>query len=87
MEDTQSGTYKEKHTQVIQPFEHGHPFQKRTLLWLKGLEPIKPTNIVDERQPTTTADWFNKGSVGLTRKIRRSKTFQGIADAMADQWG
>lgn len=76
-----------KHTQVIQPFEHGHPFQKRTLLWLKNLEKITPTNITEERQPTTTAEWFNRGEIGVARQIRRSKTFQGIADAMADQWG
>ena len=76
-----------KHTQVIQPYEHGHPFQKRTLLWLKNLPEIKPTNITEERQPTTTAEWFNRGSVGITRQIRRSKTFDGIAEAMAEQWG
>ena len=75
------------HTQVIQPFEHGHPFQKRTLLWLKNLSIIKPTNLINERESTTNAEWFNRGSVGVKRQIRRSKTFQGIADAMADQWG
>lgn len=76
-----------KHTQVIQPFEHGHPFQKRTLLWLKNLPIINPTNIVEERISTTKADWFNRGSIGVKRQNRRSKTFQGIADAMAEQWG
>lgn len=76
-----------KHSQVIQPYEHGHPFQKRTLLWLKNLPEIKPTKITEERQPTTTAEWFNRGEIGVARQIRRSKTFQGIAEAMAEQWG
>lgn len=74
------------YTQVIQPFEYGHPFRKRTCLWLKKLPPLIPTNIVTERQSTKIAgNWFNKG--GKDRQINRSKTFQGIADAMADQWG
>lgn len=77
-----------KHTQVIQPYEHGHPFQKRTLLWLKGLPLLKPTNIVEEREPTTkVGNWFNKCGSGLDRQRARSKTFLGIAKAMATQWG
>jgi len=75
-----------KHTQVIQPFEHGHPFKKRTQLWLKGLPELKPTNIVDTAQSTKIAgNWFNKG--GKDRQKNRSKTFPGIAKAMAEQWG
>jgi len=74
------------YTQTIQPYEHGHPFSKRTCLWLKGLPNLKPTNIVEERQSTKVAgNWFNKG--GKNRQINRSKTFPGIAQAMADQWG
>lgn len=74
------------YSQVIQPFEYGHPFRKRTCLWLKGIPPLVPTNVVAERQSTKVAgNWFNKG--GKERQINRSKTFQGIADAMADQWG
>ena len=76
-----------KHTQVIQPYEHGHPFQKRTLLWLKGLPNITPTKMMTEREPTTkVGNWFNKGH-GQSRRIQRSKTFPGIAKAMAEQWG
>jgi len=71
------------HTQVIQPYEHGHPFQKRTLFWLRGLPLLEPTNILDVGEPTTTAKWFN----GKDRKRSRSKTFPGIAKAMAEQWG
>jgi len=76
-----------KHSQVIQPYEHGHPFQKRTLLWLKGLPELTPTNLMKEREPTTKiGNWFNKGN-GTNRKIQRSKTFTGIAKAIAEQWG
>jgi hypothetical protein len=75
-----------QYTQTIQPYEHGHPFQKKTCLWLKNLPPLKPSNITEERQSTKVAgNWFNKG--GKDRQVNRSKTFQGIADAMAEQWG
>lgn len=75
-----------QYTQVIQPYEHGHPFSKKTCLWLKNLPKIKPTDFVLERQSTKIAgNWFNKG--GKERQKNRSKFWQGIADAMADQWG
>ena len=75
-----------KYTQTIQPYEYGHPFQKKTCLWLKGLPELKPTNIVTDRQSTKVpGNWFNKG--GKDRQKNRAKTFQGIADAMAEQWG
>lgn len=75
-----------KYTQVIQPWMFGHPVQKRTCLWLKGLEPLKPTEIVEERQSSKVpGNWFNKG--GKERQQNRAKTFPGIAKAMADQWG
>ena len=75
-----------KHTQEIQPYYFGHPFKKKTRLWLKGLEPLKPTNIVDVSESTKIAgNWFNKG--GKERQKNRSKTFEGIAKAMAEQWG
>ena len=74
------------YTQTIQPYEYGHPFQKRTCLWLKGLPKLIPTNIVSERQSSRVpGNWFNKG--GKDRQKNRAKTFQGIADAMASQWG
>ena len=75
-----------KHTQEIQPFEFGHPFKKKTRLWLKGLKPLKPTEIVEVAESTKVAgNWFNKG--GKERQKNRSKTFRGIAEAMAEQWG
>ena len=74
------------YSQVIQPYEHGHPFQKRTCLWLKNLPPLMATNIVAHGQSTKVpGNWFNKG--GKDRQKNRAKTFQGIADAMAEQWG
>lgn len=67
-----------KYTQIIQPYEYGHPYTKRTCLWLKGLPKLKPTNIVE---PT-------KGGYVWGRDAKhRSKTFEGIAQAMAEQWG
>jgi hypothetical protein len=75
-----------QYTQTIQPYEYGHPFQKKTCLWLKNLPELKPTNIVSNRQSTKVpGNWFNKG--GKDRQKNRAKTFQGIADAMAEQWG
>jgi len=75
-----------QYSQTIQPYEYGHPFQKRTCLWLKNLPLLKPTNIVKKRESTKVAgNWFNAG--GKDRQKNRAKTFQGIADAMADQWG
>lgn len=74
------------HTQAIQPYEYGHPVSKKTLLWERGVEPLKPTNIVKpEHNCHEAGTWFMKG--GKERQKNRSKTFQGIADAMADQWG
>ena len=77
-----------QYSQTVQPYEHGHPFSKKTCLWLKGLETLKPTNIIpkEKRQSTKVAgNWFNKG--GKDRQRNRAKTFEGIANAMAEQWG
>lgn len=71
-------------TQIIQPYQFGHPYSKRTQLWLKGLPLLQPTNIVKVEASCRTADWFNKG--GRDRQRNRSKTFSGIAKAMAEQW-
>jgi hypothetical protein len=71
-----------KYTQIIQPWQFGHGETKATCLWLKGLPKLQPTDIVDGREqriwklPPSEDRW----------KIR-STTYQGIADAMADQWG
>ena len=75
-----------KYTQAIQPYFFGEPFKKRTCLWIKGLKPLVPTNIVENAEPTTVAgNWYNKG--GKDRARNRSKTFWGVARAMATQWG
>ena len=74
-------------SQTIQPYMFGHPFTKRTHLWLKGLPPLQPTEMIpkNELQSTKVAgNWFNKG--GKDRQKNRSKTFPGIAKAMAEQW-
>ena len=75
-----------KYNQVVQPWMFGHPVQKRTCLWLKGLTELQPTNITEERQSSKVAgNWFNKG--GKDRQKNRAKTFPGISKAMAEQWG
>ena len=75
-----------KYTQTIQPYEYGHPVQKKTCLLLKNLRELKPTNIIYKRQSTKIpGNWFNKG--GKDRQKNRSKFFDGFAQAMADQWG
>ena len=84
-----------KYTQVIQPFEFGEPWSKKTCLWLKGLEPLKPTNILKDHKPYCSSGSYSGGHdpkyKGASRKggsaKSRSKTFTGIAKAMADQWG
>lgn len=74
-----------KHTQEIQPWLFGHPVQKKTRLWLKGLPLLKPTHIVDYKCGCHEAGtWFMKG--GKNRQKNRAKTFPGIARAMAEQW-
>lgn len=74
------------YTQIIQPYYFGHPYQKKTCLWLKNLPPLISTLILDKPQSTKIAgNWFNKG--GVERQKNGAKTFQGIADAMAAQWG
>ena len=74
-----------KHTQTIQPYEYGHPIQKKTCLWLKNLNNLKPVKILKKPQSTKIAgNWFNKG--GKDRQKNRSKFFKGIANAMASQW-
>lgn len=73
-----------KYAQIIHPYMFGEPFMKRTCLWLKGLPPLIPTDIV-EGVPTSKSPWYNKG--GNDRQKNRSKFWKGIANAMAEQWG
>lgn len=82
-----STRYK-KPSQIINPYQFGHPEQKKTCLWLKGLPVLKDTNNVKEYMMTlplkerTRIHWLGSG-----KSKERSKTFPGIAQAMADQWG
>jgi hypothetical protein len=69
-------------TQIIQPWQFGHGETKATCLWLRGLPPLEPTNIVEGREQRI---W--RMGPGENRKRDRSRTFEGIADAMANQWG
>ena len=82
-----------KHSQVIQPYQFGHPFTKRTQLWLKGLPPLQPTDLVEpERTWCPSGSYSGKhndkhrGMFTKDRARNRSKTFPGIAKAMAEQW-
>jgi hypothetical protein len=84
-----------KPDQIIQPHQFGDPYEKRTCLWLKGLPLLKATNQVKPEarttyesgrsMPTWYADAWGKPKADRSRI--RSKTFPGIAKAMADQWG
>ena len=71
-----------KPDQIIQPWQFGHGETKATCLWLQGLPKLTPTNIVEGR-----ADRIHKMPPSPDRWKLRSKTYQGIADAMAAQWG
>lgn len=75
-----------KETQVIQPYMFGEPFSKRTLLWLKGLPLLIPTNILNEYRPFLQSGGKD-AELSKVRGRSRSKTFNGIAAAMANQWG
>jgi len=81
-----------KHSQAVQPYEYGHPYSKRTLLWLKNLPLLEPTEIVSDYKPYLPSNTGGKkrGQQYQFKSISQkesSKTFPGIAQAMADQWG
>ena len=71
-----------KPDQIIQPWQFGHGETKATCLWLKNLPPLVPTNIVTGREARV-----HRMPPGPDRWKERSRTFTGIAEAMADQWG
>lgn len=83
-----------RYTQVIQPYEYGEPWSKKTCLWLKGLPPLHSTNIIEDYKPFCSSGSYSKNHEpkykGASRKggsaKARSKTFPGIAKAMAEQW-
>lgn len=72
----------EKYTQIVQPWQFGHGETKATGLWLRNLPPLVPTNVVDGR-----VGRVHKLPPSKDRWKERSKTYPGIAQAMADQWG
>ena len=91
-----------KPDQIIQPFQFGHPISKQTCLWLKGLPLLVPTNVVEPERIHSNGksggysgpSWYvtdENGKILSWRDERtkraRSKTYPGIAEAMADQWG
>lgn len=84
-----------KADQYIQPLQFGHPTSKKTGLWLKGLPKLVPTNIVEQEFHISGTGrkwdkWFWESSLihPLSERSKfRSKTFDGIAKAMAEQWG
>ncbi len=82
------------YTQAVQPYEFGHPYSKRTCLWLKGLPRLEPTEILEHHEPYVNGGC--KDAHGNYRRFQggkerdpktRAKTFPGIAKAMAEQWG
>jgi hypothetical protein len=83
------------HTQMIQPYQFGHPYTKKTYLWLKGVPPLMPTEWVDPVGPYVCGNsviWKRQAANGTVygkekSAKHRSKTFPGIAKAMAEQWG
>lgn len=70
-----------KPDQIIQPWQFGHGETKATCLWLKGLPPLEPTNIVSGRE-----ERIHRMAPGPERAKLRSKTYPGVARAMAEQW-
>ena len=94
------GTPTLPHTQIIHPWQYGHPESKRTLLWLEGFPELEPTDIlkIEEHghQNPETGKWYwqNQTATGQNRMTpsadrgkKRSLTYSGIADAMGIQWG
>lgn len=84
-----------KYTQTIQPYEYGHPYTKKTCLWIKGLPLLEPTDNVGKPEYETFKQkngkvrktcWEMQVGGGKDRAKNRAKTFPGIAKAMAEQW-
>jgi hypothetical protein len=91
-------TRVKKATQYIQPWQFGHDASKKTGLWLKGLPPLEPTEIVPGREVLSVGKlvrrWANQTDSGQNKLApspnrwkERSRTYRGIAEAMAGQWG
>ena len=74
-----------KYDQIIQPYQFGEPYSKATCLWLKNLPPLIPTQIIADKRKIKQAVW--KEPPSPERWKNRSRTYKGIAEAMAEQWG
>ena len=85
------------YSQIVEPYMFGDPWRKRTCLWLRGLPPLQPTNVVE---PLGLWVWSSSSKRDAAKKTKtgyvlashrnsrqRAKTFPGIAEAMAEQWG
>ena len=88
------GTAYRKADQIIQPYMFGHPESKATCLWLKNLPKLKPTEMLLPRHGDWNRGWNNQTPSGQNklgpspeRWKERSRTYQGLAKAMAQQWG
>lgn len=88
-------SYIRKPDQIIHPWQYGHPEAKQTALWLKGLPKLRPTKILkpEAAQENGSPRWRNQTATGQnklgpspTRAMDRSRTYKGIARAMAQQW-
>lgn len=82
------------YTQVIQPYQFGADASKQTCLWLENLPPLRPTDFVEPRMVNGKPRWANQTDSGQnrlgpspTRAAERARTYPGIAEAMAEQWG
>lgn len=81
--------------QIVQPYMFGDPFEKKTCLWLKGLPHLNPTNVVEPpprkkfASGKTMPEWYSSAFClpDDERRKERSRTFPGLANAMAEQWG
>lgn len=84
-------TFIRKPDQIIQPYQFGHPESKKTCLWLKGLPKLEPTNVLTKPErgywANQTPSGQNKLGPSEDRAKIRSRTYTGIAKAMASQWG
>lgn len=84
-------THYRKPDQIVQPWQFGHPESKATCLWLKNLPCLQPTNILPKPEcgywANQTPSGQNKLGPSKDRAKIRSTTYEGLADAMAEQWG
>jgi len=74
-----------RYSQIIQPWQFGEPYSKATCLWLKNLPPLLPTCVIKDKSKIKQAVW--KEPPSPDRWKNRSRTYRGVAEAMAEQWG